>query len=56
VVHFLKKPPSKGQLGKKMQYRWRCGHKDALAICKLFLPYSIVKLDKVKQIIKHYEN
>jgi len=52
---FAKKPPSKGQLGKKMQYRWRCGHKDALAICKLFLPYSIVKLDKVKQIIKHYE-
>ena len=52
---FSKKPPSKGQLGKKMQYRWRCGHKDALAICKLFLPYSIVKLDKVKQIIKHYE-
>ena len=49
------KPPSKGQLGKKMQYRWRCGYRDALHICKLFWPYATVKLHKIEQIIDHYE-
>ena len=49
------KPPGKGQLGTKMQYRWRCGFRDALHVCKLFWPYAIVKLHKIEQIINHYE-
>ena len=53
TVH--EKPPGKGQLGKKMQYRWRCGYRDALHICKLFWPYATVKLHKIEQIIDHYE-
>ena len=53
TVH--KKPPGKGQLGKKMQYRWRCGYRDALHVCKLFWPYATVKLHKIEQIIDHYE-
>ena len=53
TVH--KKPPGKGQIGKKMQYRWRCGYRDALHVCKLLWPYAIVKLHKIEQIIDHYE-
>ena len=49
------KPPGKGQMGTKMQYRWRCGFRDALHVCKLFWPYAIVKLHKIEQIIDHYE-
>ena len=55
VGTFGEKPPGKGQLGKKMQYRWRCGFRDALYVCKLLWPYSIVKLHKIEQIIDHYE-
>ena len=53
TVH--KKPPGKNQLGKKMQYRWRCGYRDALYVCKLLWPYVIVKLHKIEQIIDHYD-
>ncbi len=49
------KPPGKGQIGKKMQYRWRCGYRDALHVCKLLWPYVIIKLHKIEQIIDHYE-
>ncbi len=52
---FHKKPPGKNQLGKKMQYRWRCGYRDALYVCKLLWPYAVVKLHKIEQIIDHYE-
>ena len=52
---FHEKPPSKGQLGKKMQYRWRCGYRDALHVCKLLWPYATVKLHKIEKIIDHYE-
>ena len=52
---IAKKPPGKGQLGKKMQYRWRCSHRDALNVCKLLWPYAITKLHKIEQIIDHYE-
>tara|TARA_R100001377_G_scaffold81685_1_gene61359 strand:- start:498 stop:917 length:420 start_codon:yes stop_codon:yes gene_type:complete len=55
VGSVREKPPGKGQLGKKMQYRWRCGFRDALHVCKLFWPYAIVKLDKIEKIINHYE-
>ena len=53
TVH--EKPPGKGQIGKKMQYRWRCNHRDALHVCKLLWPYTVVKLHKIEQIIDHYE-
>ena len=52
---FHERPPGKGSLGKKMQYRWRCGYRDALQVCKLLWPYAIVKLHKIEQIIDHYE-
>jgi len=52
---FAKKPPGKGQLGKKMQYRWRCGHRDALYVAKLIWSEAKVKLHKIEQIIDHYE-
>tara|TARA_R110002111_G_scaffold242204_1_gene304089 strand:- start:103 stop:528 length:426 start_codon:yes stop_codon:yes gene_type:complete len=55
VGSVRKKPPGKGQLGKKMQWRWRCGFRDALHVCKLFWPYATVKLHKIEQIIDHYE-
>ena len=52
---FNEKPPGKGQLGKKMQYRWRCGYRDALYVAKLLWPHAKVKLHKIEQIIDHYE-
>jgi len=55
VGTFGEKPPGKGQLGRKMQYRWRCGFRDALYVCKLLWPYAQVKLHKIEQIIDHYE-
>ena len=55
VGTFSKKPPGKGQMGKKMQYRWRCSYRDALYVCKLLWPHAIVKLHKIEQIIDHYE-
>ena len=51
---FSKKPPGKGQLGRKMQYRWRCGFRDAFYVCCLIFPYAHTKLPKVQQIIAHY--
>jgi len=56
VGTFGKKPPGKGQLGKKMQYRWRCGFRDALYVAKIIGPYAIVKLHKLEQIIDHYDD
>ena len=38
-----------------MQYRWRCVFRDAYFICCLIYPYSITKLEKVKQILDHYQ-
>ena len=55
VGTFGEKPPHKGQLGRKMQYRWRCGFRDALQVAKLLWPYAIVKLHKLESIIDHYE-
>ena len=49
-----KKPPGKGQLGRKMQWRWRCGYRDAYYVCRNIAPHSHVKLDKVQKIIDHY--
>ena len=55
VGTFHKKPPGRGQLGKKMQWRWRCSHRDAYDVAKLMWPYAQVKLHKLEQIIDHYE-
>ena len=55
VGTFTKKPPHKGQLGKKMQWRWRCSHRDAYDVAKLMWPFAQVKLHKLEQIIDHYE-
>jgi len=55
VGTFTKKPPHKGQLGKKMQWRWRCSHRDAYQVAKLLWPFAQVKLHKLEQIIDHYE-
>jgi hypothetical protein len=52
---FSKKPPGKGQLGRKMQYRWRCSHRDAYQVAKLIWPFVQVKIHKIEQIIDHYE-
>ena len=52
---FHKKPPSAKQLGRQMQYRWCCCHRDALKFANLLLPYSRVKRNKLQQIIDHYD-
>jgi len=53
------KKPRKGKRkdGTKylMQYRWRCVFRDAYYVCCLIYPYSITKLEKVKQILDHYQ-
>lgn len=54
VGTFHKKPPGKGQMGRKMQYRWRCGFRDAYYVCKLIWPFVHVKIDKVQKILEHY--
>ena len=56
VGTFNKKPPGNGQLGRKMQYRWRCGWRDAYFVCCLLYPYAHVKLYKIKKIIDHYSD
>ena len=54
VGTFHKKPPGKGQMGRKMQYRWRCGFRDAYYVCKVIWPFVHVKIDKVQKILEHY--
>ena len=49
-----KRPPQKTSMGKKMQWRWRCGYRDAYKVCVLFWPYSHIKLEKIQKIIEHY--
>ena len=49
-----KRPPHKKSMGKKMQWRWRCGYRDAYYVCKLLWPYAHVKLPKMQKIIDHY--
>ena len=51
-IHYRKKV---GGLGKKPQWRYRASHKLALKFANIILPYSIVKKEKLKEIIKHYE-
>ena len=49
------RPPHKTSMGKKMQWRWRCGYRDALHCAKRMLPYSVTKKEKLESIVKHYE-
>ena len=39
----------------KKQWRWCCGYRDALMFAKLIWPHTQVKLNKIEQIIDHYE-
>ena len=42
-------------VGKKKRWRWQCSYRDALYVCKLLWPHTVVKLHKIEQIIDHYE-
>ena len=59
-VGTVTKKPRKGlrKDGTKylMQYKWRCVFRDAYYVCCLLYPYSITKLEKVKQVLDHYSN
>ena len=55
VGTVCKKPPSKNQMGRRMQYRWRCSSREAYGVCCLMFPYAHVKLPKIQKIIDHYQ-
>ena len=44
-----------GGMGKKPQWRYRVTHKLALKFANIVLPYSMVKKNKLEEIVKHYE-
>ena len=46
--------PKPRKNGHKMQWRWRCGFRDAYYVALLIQPYVHVKIEKVNKIIKHY--
>ena len=58
-VGTLRKKPRKGlrKDGTKylMQYKWRCTFRDAYKVCRLIWPWSKTKLQKVEQVIDHYD-
>tara|TARA_R100000231_G_scaffold95303_1_gene71488 strand:- start:626 stop:1045 length:420 start_codon:yes stop_codon:yes gene_type:complete len=54
VGSVSKRPPHKNSMGRKMQWRWRCSHREAYHVCCLIWPYSHIKLDKIQKIIDHY--
>ena len=43
--------PRKVKPGRKKQWRWRCGHRDAYYVCCLIWPWSHTKLDKGATIV-----
>ena len=55
----LTKKPRKGlrKDGTKylMQYKWRCTFRDAYYVCLLIWPWSHTKLEKINQILAHYD-
>ena len=53
TIHF--KGKAKGSMNKKDQWRWRCSHRNAYKLAKLFIPYSSSKREKLLKIINHYE-
>lgn len=46
--------PKPRKNGHKMQYRWRCVFRDCYQVCLLIWPFAHVKLDKINQVISHY--
>ena len=69
VIHWLRETLKVGTVTKKprkgfrkdgtkylMQYRWRCTFREAYYVCCLIYPYTITKLEKVKQILDHYKD
>ena len=58
-VGTVTKKPRKGlrKDGTKylMQYKWRCTFRDAYKVCRLIWPWSKTKLQKVEQVIDHYD-
>jgi hypothetical protein len=58
-VGTLRKKPRKGlrKDGTKylMQYKWRCTFRDAYYVCLLIWPWSHTKLEKINQILAHYD-
>ena len=38
------------------QYRWRCTFRDAYYVCCVIWPWSHTKLEKVQQVIEHYNH
>ena len=38
-----------------MQWRWRCTFRDAYYVCLLIWPWSHTKLEKIQQIMAHYD-
>ena len=55
VGTLTKRLPTKSWVGRKMQWRWRCGYRDAYSFAKIIWPHTQVKLHKIEQIIDHYE-
>ena len=47
--------PKKVRPGRLPQWRWRCSHRDALAVANEIIPFARVKNDHLKKIIDHYE-
>tara|TARA_R100000750_G_scaffold5997_1_gene4677 strand:- start:2046 stop:2438 length:393 start_codon:yes stop_codon:yes gene_type:complete len=54
VGTLTKRLPTKSWVGRKMQWRWRCGYRDAYSFAKIIWPHTQVKLHKIEQIIDHY--
>ena len=40
VGTVCKKPPGKRQMGRRMQYRWRCSSREAYKVCCICLLYT----------------
>ena len=39
----------------KTQHRWRCSHHGCYRVLKQILPYLIVKQEKAKLVVDHYD-
>ena len=52
VGTVCKRLPIKSWVGKKTQWRWRCGYRDALQFAKIVWPHIQVKLHKIEQILE----
>ena len=39
-----------------MQWKWRCTFRDAYYVCLLLWPHAHTKLEKINQVINHYQS